>query len=714
MSISPPHGWELNQTTRLPTPPTVGGRPRRFRQRRLAAQRVDSVLVVVRLFPIHGSLRSPGHSGHASDSVVATLLPARAARTMPTMIDPDARQTEPQPPIPEATTKTFMEAEPPATVYPAPPASIDTDQSLGWLRRLRPLLRTHRVTVVLSLLLAATAMSIGVLIPLVLRNAIDNALLTRTESLTPYVWTLIALGLTRAVFTFGYRYGLFGMAYRIEYQLRAMLQAHLSTLSFSFFDRVQSGQIISRANSDIRSVQMFLAFAPTMFVQLLSFVFAVTIMVSIDLTLTIVTMIALPGVFVFGQRLRNLIFPISWIVQARMADIATIVNENINGVRVVKSFAAEQRQINQLADAAQKLRWASLQAHYARARFNPLIENLPRIGLALMLLYGGLQVIDGNLSIGDLVAFNLYMVILQAPFRFIAMMLMMGQRAKASAERIFEVLDEQPTVEDRPGAFDLESPSGAISFENVTFAYETRPADDTTGNGSGRVLESLDLVIKPGERLAIVGKTGSGKSTIPRLLLRFYDPQSGRVAIDGNDVRDLTARSVRTAVGLVPDDAFLFSCSVHDNIAYARPDADRDSVIEAAKAANAHQFISDLDAGYDTVVGERGYDLSGGQRQRIAIARTLLANPKILVLDDATSSIDVNVEAGIHDALTTLMAGRTTIIIAHRLSTISLANRVVLLAGGRIVADGTHSELLVTEPRYGAILAAGNIDHEAR
>ena len=596
---------------------------------------------------------------------------------------------------------TTVTDEPPVEVWVRPPGDG------GWIRRLSPLLRTHRGRIVGSLLAAVVAMGIGVTIPLVLRAAIDQALDERTRSLEPLVVTLIALGAVRAVLTFVYRYGLYSTAFRLEFQLRTILQEHLSRQSFAFFDRVQSGQIISRANSDIRSIQLFLAFVPLMGVQFLSFLAALVIMLRIDVVLTLLALAPMPLVFVLGARLRTLFFPQSWIVQSRQAEIATVVDESVNGVRVVKSFAAEARQVMSLAKAAQRLRWANLQQHRARADHNPIIENLPRMGLALVLAWGGLRVIDGDLTIGDLVAFNVYIVVLQAPFRFLGMVLMMGQRAKASAERIYEVLDEPITLFDRPGAVDLVDPKGHIEFRGVSFTYGTESIGGVDASRGQPVVDGLDLVIEPGQTVALVGATGSGKSTIPRLLLRFYDVDAGSVRVDGHDVRDLTGESLRTAVGMVPDEPFLFSTSVHDNIAYARPTATRDEVVAAATAAQAHGFISELDDGYDTVVGERGYDLSGGQRQRIAIARTLLADPAVLVLDDATSAIDVEVETRIHEALHDVLGRCTTLVIAHRLSTISLADRVVVLDRGRIVADGTHSQLLEEVPRYREILDAG-------
>jgi ATP-binding cassette subfamily B protein len=584
--------------------------------------------------------------------------------------------------------------------YPAPRARIDPDRTKGWLRRVWPVVRSHGVLLTWSLSAAAIALLANVAVPAIVRAAIDNALIARTSELRPYVTALMVLGVVRGITAAGYRYGLYRMAYVIENDLRGIVYEHLTRLSFSFYDRIQSGQVISRANSDIRSMQMFLAFAPLMSVSIITFVIAFAFMLSVSIPLTLVGLAALPGVYALGTRLRHRIFPLSWIIQARTADLATIVDENINGVRVVKSFAAEERQIGVLARAAQRLQWASIRMARERAKYGPLMENLPRLGLVAVLVYGGMLVIDGTLELGTLVAFNAYILMLQAPFRLLGFFLMLAQRAAASAERIYEILDEAPDIVDQPGARDLVEPEGAIEFQDVTFGY---------GDGAA-VLSHLDLRIEPGETLAVVGRTGSGKSTLARLLPRFYDVRAGAVLVDGNDVRDLTLVSLRAQVGLVLDEPFLFSVSVRDNIAYGRPDATDDEVREAAIAAQAHEFIERLPEGYDSIVGERGYTLSGGQRQRIAIARTLLVNPRMLVLDDATSAIDVRVEAEIHDALKTLLTGRSTIVIAHRLSTIALADRVVLLENGRIAATGTHAELMATEPRYAEVLARSEIE----
>jgi ATP-binding cassette subfamily B protein len=406
-------------------------------------------------------------------------------------------------------------------------------------------------------------------------------------------------------------------------------------------------------------------------------------------------MTIMPVLYFVGIRMRRVLFPISWITQARLADVATIVDENINGVRVVKSFAQEEAEVNRLADAAERVAWAYIKDAQIRGLWSPWVQNLPQVGLALVLFFGGWMVLHGNLGPGAILSFNIYLLMLQAPFMMLGQLVMMGQRAKASAERIFEVLDESPDIVERPGAFDLVDVEGDIDFNHVRFEY---------ANGA-EILTDFDAHITAGETVAIVGRTGSGKSTVARLVTRFYDVADGSVCVDDHDVRDVTLPSLRTNVGVVLDEPFLFSISIRDNIAYGQPDASFDDIEAAAKAANAHEFIVRLPEGYDTVVGERGYTLSGGQRQRIAIARTLLVNPPILILDDATSAIDVHVEAGIYEALGRLLHQRTTIVIAHRISTIALASRVILLDEGRVVASGTHEELLANSPLYAEVLA---------
>jgi len=576
-------------------------------------------------------------------------------------------------------------------------ASIDPDPSKSWLRRAMPILRAHRGIFLTSLILSFVGLVLQVQIPNVLNHAIDNSILPPHKvPLHIYVWWVLGLGLAGGVAGYISRLFLFQTAYEIEFDLRTIIYEHLTKMSFSFYDRVQSGQLISRANSDIRSVQMYMTFAPMILVQCSIAVVAFGYMLSIDVPLAFVAMVTMPFVFVVGHRMRKSMFPVSWLIQARLADVATIVDENVNGVRVVKSFAAEGTQLRSLSKAAQKLQWGYVKDADLRARWTPAVQNLPQVGLALVLGFGGYMVIQGHLGVGSILAFNAYLLMLQAPFMMLGMIIMMGQRAAASAERIYEILDTPPAVEDRPGATELPDCRGDVRFEDVSFAY---------GPGLPVVLSHFDLHLRPGDTVALVGRTGSGKSSVARLIPRFYDVTEGRFLVDGHDVRDLTLESLREHVGVVLDEAFLFSVSIRDNIAYGRPDADLADIEAAARAAGADEFIRQLPEGYDTVVGERGYTLSGGQRQRISIARTLLVNPPILVLDDATSAIDVQVEQQIHDALRVLMEGRTTLIVAHRLSTIALADRVVLLEDGRIVADGTHAELLESTPQYAEVLA---------
>ena len=596
---------------------------------------------------------------------------------------------------------TRYEPDPPEARYAPPTGRIRPDPSLGWIRRMQPVVWGHKRSFLIAMGMAAVALLANVAIPAVVGSGIDEI---RSDGgrVPAWVIALLALAVVRAVFTYGYRSRLYKFAYAIEYDLRSLMFRHLASMSHGFYDKVQTGQLVSRANSDIRAVQMLLAFAPFMAMMMMTFVLAFAFMLTKHVLLTLVAVSTLPLVYLFGVKLRDVMFPLSWIVQGRLADVATTVEENVTGVRVVKAFAGEQRQIDQLALQARRLRWAAVEVADARARYAPLMENLPRLGMALTLLYGGYLAIDGQVTVGTIITFSSYVLLLQAPFRMLGFFMIMSQRAAASAGRIFEILDTPAEITDRPGAVDLVEPRGAVDFDDVRFRYgEETDAD---------VLSGFDLHIEPGETVAVVGGTGSGKSTIARLLLRFYDVSEGTVRIDGRDIRELTLASIRHHVGMVTDEPFLFSSSIRDNIAYARPDATDEEVVAAARAANAHGFITELADGYDTVVGERGYTLSGGQRQRIAIARTLLADPAILILDDATSAVDVRVEAEIHEAIERLAADRTTIVVAHRLSTIALADRVALIEGGRVLAFDTHQALLAQVPHYREVLATVEAD----
>lgn len=577
--------------------------------------------------------------------------------------------------------------------------SIDPDVNKRWFKRLYPLIREQRTSFLITSFCGIVGLTIQVSVPMVIREAIDNPLTDGSGEISSYAWTLIVMAACAFLLRYTYRFLLFRTAYRIETQLRSLIYRHLTKLSFSFFDRIASGEVISRANSDIRSIQLLLAFGPLAMLSILSFLLALIFMLSIHLPLTLVTVSCMPFVYVLAQKMRDKVFPLSWVTQGRMADLAMVVDENINGSRIVKSFAAERKQIELLAEKAQRLRWSSTALIDSRARFNPLIESLPRLGMASILMYGGWLAINEKISIGALIAFSSYVIIISVPFRMLGFVLLQAQRAAASSLRIFEILDEKPAIENKLTASKITSPLGNLSFRNVSFSYP---------NGENLVvLENFSLEIAAGETVALVGRTGCGKSTVARLLPRFYDVTDGSILLDGTDIRDFLVEDLRTHINVIPDEPFLFSESVRNNIAFARPDAQEEEVVAAAEAAQAADFISDLTYGYEEIVGERGYTLSGGQRQRIVIARTLLANPKILVLDDSTSSIDVETESLIHTSLKKLLQGRTTLVIAHRLSTIALADRVVLMDSGKVKAEGTHEYLLANSPEYESILASG-------
>ena len=579
-----------------------------------------------------------------------------------------------------------------------PKADIDRDKSKNWFRRVLPILLANKWSFSMGITLMITTMMLGVSVPALIGKLVDSiepSLTTGdTSNFLFLVTVILIISFVRFVGGAIGSYQLGRVSNQLEADLRSVVYNHLFTLSFSFFDKTQTGQLISRANSDIKTIQMFLMIAPMLLTSLLSFAFAAVYMLSVHLTLALASMIAIPMVFFLSVKLRRLTFPLSWLTQARQADVAVIVDENINGQRIVKSFAQELMQVNLLAKAAKKLQWVQVRSIDVSAFYNPLIENLSVLGSVLVWVYGGWLVIEGEIGLGALVAFTMYLMMIQMPFRFLGWMLMLEQRAKASAGRIFEILDETSEIKDKENKIEMEKLEGKISFNDVHFAYSEEP-----------ILKGLSFEVEPKETVAIVGQTGSGKSTIVRLLSRFYEADKGNISIDGVPVQNMGIRNLHYHIAQVLDEPFLFSVSIKDNIAYGRPDATMDEIIQAAKAAEAHDFINQTLDGYETVVGERGYTLSGGQRQRLGIARALLVDPSILILDDATSSIDVKIEAMIHKSLLKLLDKRTTILIAHRLSTISLADRILVLDNGKIIASGTHEDLLRDEPRYSEILA---------
>ena len=594
--------------------------------------------------------------------------------------------------------------------YPPPKNSINPNTDLGWIKRLMPIARSHRRPLIIGVCVGSVALILNVAVPAIAKEAIDSTIAGNRENLTIWALVLTVVGLGRFATGALYRISLFRVAWGVETDLRALLYSHLTKLSFSYFDRTQSGQVISRANSDIRSIQVLLAFGPLIGMSIISFILAFCFMMTLHIPLTLVALCTLPGVYFFGQKLRHSVFPLTWVSQARLAELATIVDENINGTRVVKSFAAEKQQVSLLQKAARHIEWVNIQTIKERAKFNPIIEALPRVGMAIVLLYGGLLAIDGQVSIGTLFAFNAYVIMLQAPFRMFGFLLLQTQRASASATRIFEVLDEKPEITDLPSAVKLTGVRDSIRFQDVNFSYSGPQSQDDIEEHhvKSEIITNLDLSIRAGETVAIVGMTGSGKSTIARLLTRFYDVNSGSILIDSVDIKKIQLHSLRQQIGIVFDEPFLFSTSISENISYGKPDASEAEIHEAARKAQALGFITDLESGFSTVVGERGYTLSGGQRQRIALARCLLEKPSVLILDDATSAIDVGVESLIHESLKTSLEETTTLLIAQRVSTIALADRIVFLEGGAISDEGSHSSLLSRNAAYASIIAESN------
>jgi ABC-type multidrug transport system fused ATPase/permease subunit len=564
-------------------------------------------------------------------------------------------------------------------------------------RRLLGFLRPYRSGVIASFVLAACAMGVGILIPPLIGKAVDD-ISDGGDSLGLIAAAIVGAGLLRLLFSVIRRLVAGRVSLGVEFDLRNLLYGHLQSLELGFFDGQQTGQLMSRATVDLQAVRFFLGYGLIFMAQAaLTIVIAAAVMIFVNPLLALVALAPMPWVIWVAFRYGRLNRPASQEVQQRIAELTAAAEENVSGVRVVKGFAQEHRQMKRFHHSVRRVFDQSMVSTRLRAFYNPYMGFLPQLGLAAIVIVGGRQVVNGEISLGDFVAFYGYVLMLTGPMRMLGVSLGMAQRAVASGNRIFEILDREPRLTSPEGAPALPAGGGRVELRGVGFAYE----------GAAPVLEGIDLTVEAGRTVALVGATGAGKTTLVNLIPRLYDPTAGQVLVDGADLREVDLASLRHEVALVSDDAFLFSASLRENVAYARPDASDAEVVDAARRAGLAEVVAELPDGYDTRVGERGLTLSGGQRQRVAIARALLAQPRILILDDATSSVDATTESKIKEALREVMEGRTTFVIAHRLSTLALADEIVVLEGGRIAARGGHDELLEASELYAEIAERG-------
>jgi ABC-type multidrug transport system fused ATPase/permease subunit len=564
--------------------------------------------------------------------------------------------------------------------------------------RLLGFLRPYRRALTASLLLAWLAMGMTVVIPLLSGSAVNAIQAEHRDDILPLVLALLAAGILRLALTVGRRLIAGKVSLAVEFDLRQRFYEHLQELELGFFDSQQTGQLMSRATVDLQSIRFFLGYGLIWVSQsALTILFAATAMIVLDPLLALLALAPVPFLIATATRYSRLNRPAEQEVQQRVGELTTGAEESISGIRIVKAFARERHMLERFRHSVNRVFEQSMVSARLQSFYTPLMGFLPNLGLAAVLLVGGNQVVNGSINAGELTSFTVYIALLSGPVRWLGMSLSMAQRAVASGNRMFEILDRQPSMQSPPGAPPLPEGRGRVSLQRVTLRYD----------GSEPALTGIDLEVEPGRTIALVGPTASGKTSLVGLLARLYDPSEGRVVIDGADIKEVDLASLRREIAFVADDSFLFSDTVAANIAYARPEATREQIQEAAKRAQAHGFISRLPDGYDTVVGERGLTLSGGQRQRVAIARALLAEPRILILDDATSSVDARTESQIKAGLREAMKGRTTFIVAHRLSTISLADEIVVLDRGRVVDRGTHEELLERCPLYEEIAEKG-------
>ena len=570
--------------------------------------------------------------------------------------------------------------------------------------RLLGFLKPYKWSLIVSILLAIGSQAAAVVMAFLTGDGLQEA--TTTGSREAIWWIALGIlvaGLVRALLMMGRRLISGRQALAVEFDMRNALYAKLQRLSFGFYDRHQTGQLMSRATVDLQAVRFFLGYGLIFFFQHITTIVGVTaVMYVANWRLALAATAITPLIVIVAYRYSTVSHPILRDVQQKMADVATVAEEGIVGVHVVKSFAQEGSVGRKFAGRSEAVFEQSVMANRQRALYVQLLSFLPLVAQAIVLLVGGRMVVNGDLTLGSFIFFNVLVVMLVQPLRMLGMWIGQSQRATASGERIFEVMDEPEEVTDLPDAVELPPGDGRVRFEQVSFGYDLeRP-----------VLRDIDLELEPGRTVALIGHTGSGKTTLATLVPRFYDTAAGRVTIDGLDVREAKLVSLRRQIGIVAQDPFLFSDTVRENIAFGRPDASQEQVEEASRLAQAHDFVVALPEGYDTVIGERGITLSGGQRQRIAIARALLLDPRILILDDATASVDATTEAKIRLGLRQAMKNRTTIIIAHRLSTLALADELVVLDRGRIVARGTHEDLIQRSPVYREIYEHGLLERE--
>jgi ATP-binding cassette subfamily B protein len=562
-------------------------------------------------------------------------------------------------------------------------------------------LRPYRLQLWGSLVFAWAAMGMTVLIPWLIGEAVNAIKDGNKPDLLPLALAIVGAGLLRLGLTVVRRVVAGKVSLAVEFDLRQRFYAHLQRLDLGFFDSQQTGQLMSRATVDLQSIRFFLGYGLIFITQnLLTITLAAVVMIAINPVLALVALIPAPFVIVTATKYSQISRPAQQEVQQRIAELTAEAEENVSGIRIVKAFAREEHQLHRFQRVVARVFDQSIYTTRVQAFFSPLIGLLPQIGIALVLLVGGREVINGSLSLGAFVAFYTYVAMLAGPMRSLGMALGMAQRAVASGNRMFEILDREPAIQSPPDAPPLPAGGGAVELRGATLRYD----------GGSASLTDVDLAVEAGRTVALVGPSGSGKTSLVGLIARLYDPSEGTVLVDGADVRDVELDSLRSQIAFVGDDSFLFTASVAENIAYAQQDASIEEIEAAARRAQADAFIRELPDGYETRVGERGLTLSGGQRQRVAIARALLADPRILILDDATSSVDATTEAAIKTGLGEAMAGRTTFIIAHRLSTVSLADEIVVMDGGTIVDRGSHEELMAGCGFYREIAEHGLAD----